>query len=213
MKEVTNRGWFVVFIALTLLSCGSEEGVETLVETSPSLALAISNCTPGVPCPILTYAYASCLDLTPIAPDTPLGVFDAQQGGVATWITIVVANAPEAHPYVQLELFTDEMPLNFKEDKGPNTLKVPFLPLSDGSIRYQDQYMIQFVEPCCADDFEGMEATLRITVKYPDIDEVVSEWPVTLEARPWPLDDESALLEQCSCDAWPLERDDSLCTP
>ena len=177
------------------------------------LTEALESCTPGIPCPIVTYAFANCLDLVPVHPDRPLGVFDAQQGGVATWITLVVANAPEEHPFIQLEVFTEDGPLNFKEENGPKTLKVPFLPLDNKGIRYQDQYMVPFDAVCCAEDYEGMEATLRLTITYPDMDSVTGEWPITLGEDPWPLDEDTALSEQCECSAWPsgIPRDTTLC--
>ena len=207
----------LVFLAAGLSACGGPptptvSGGEESVDAS-GLLEALDNCEEGIPCPIVTYAYANCLDLVPVVPERPLGVFDAQQGGVATWVTLVIANAPEEHPYIQLEVLTEDGPLNYKEKNGPKTLKVPFLPLNDSGIRYQDQYMIPFDAVCCASDYEGREATLRLTVSYADLDPVTREWPIVLGENPWPLDEESASLEQCTCAAWPagLPKDPAIC--
>ncbi len=175
------------------------------------LAVELEKCPPSGPCPIATYAYATCLDLRPFEDDLRLGVFDANQGGVATWITLVVANAPETHPYVTIELIGDDGPINFTEENGPTRLKVPFMPLGQGTLRYQDQYMIQFVDMCCAENFEGMEATLRVTFEYEGLEPAVNEWQVTLGESPWPLDDSSAQVEQCDCQNWPGDTDPSVC--
>jgi hypothetical protein len=205
----------LVFLCLFGLSCDdapefAAEGGEASQSTA-GLAEALAACPPDEPCPIVAYAHASCLDLTPLDPDVPLGVFDAQQGGVATWLTMVIGNAPEEHPFVQLEMITDDGPINFNADKGPKALKVPFLPLDNEGTRYQDQYMVPFNTVCCADLYEGATGTLKITVSYPDRDPVTAEFPFSLKEDPWPLDNDNMLLEQCTCDAWPGERDDSLC--
>ncbi len=213
MRNLWLHGIFTLTLSV-LWGCEASitETVPAGENSTEGLNEALENCPVGEPCPIVTYAFANCLDLIPITPDRPIGVFDAQQGGVATWVTLVIANAPEENPFIQLEMLTEDGPLNYKEENGPKALKVPFLPLSD-TIRYQDQYMVPFDSICCAKDFEEREGTLRITVTYPGLEPASTEWPFRLTEDPWPLDEDTGLREQCGCDAWPtnLPRDEDLC--
>ena len=215
MKNMINMAIFGVLFALSLASCADDRQASGVPpQLIEGLDGALAQCEPGVPCPIITYAYTHCLDLIPLDTSIPLGVFDANQGGVATWITIVIANAPaEGNPYIKLEMETDDGPLNYKEENGAKTLRVPFESLGTEGIRFQDQYMVPLDAVCCAEDFEGRTGTLKITVTFTDMDPVTSEWPFTLGEAPWPEDDDAILVEACSCSAWPqnVDRDESLC--
>ena len=198
-----------------VLGCGGPDGEEPSQggeNSTAGLAEALDNCPSGQPCPIVTYAFANCLDLIPITPERPIGVFDAQQGGVATWVTLVIANAPDENPFIQLEMLTEDGPLNYKEENGPKALKVPFL-LSPTGFATKTNTWCHLTPSVAQRISKTWEGTLRITVTYPGLEPATTEWPFRLTEDPWPLDEDTGLLEQCGCEAWPstLERNPDIC--
>lgn len=141
----------------------------------------IAGCTAGVPCVVVAQAYADEVVLEPIQPMESLGVFDANQGGIATWLTIVLVDAPPGNPKIQVDIMENGVQIN-----SPLFLKVPFKDGPSG-IRYRDGFMVQLNEPCCASDFEGREANVTVRVFFDDMEPFSTTVPVILTEIAWPL--------------------------
>jgi len=139
-------------------SCDSEPPKKDLDKTS--IQGALEACGED-PCILIGPAFENeNAPLEIIPPGGDLGVFNAAQGGVATWVTIIAANVPDENPKLQIRIATKDALLNV-----PNTLKVPFEEVGDG-IRVRLQYMVQFLAVCCASDHEMLEATIDAKLYY-----------------------------------------------
>ena len=145
--------------AVLMFGLGCEAGPGGDGQGPVGLEGALELCGDG-PCVIPAYAFADSPEILPILSGDSLGVFDAGQGGVATWVTLVAANVPADNPMVQIEINADDESLNI-----PNLLKVPFEPtVQDAFIR--DGYMVQFTMPCCAENFQQTPGTLKVSLFY-----------------------------------------------
>jgi hypothetical protein len=176
------------------------------------LSEALSLCPdPDAPCLLLAQAYASSTQVDPIVEGTSLGVFNAGQGGVATWLTLIAHNVPLSNPTVWIVISTGPTNHNL-----PGTLKVPFNDVGLESVA-RTQYMVQFLTPCCAEDFQDLPATVEAHVTWTDcegigspcgdpcegddacptgylcaqsqcqIDTLIVGVPILLNEAPWPL--------------------------
>jgi len=205
------RRWAIgVMVFLSGAAAGCEAGPDPDGKGPAGLEGALATCG-DTPCVIPAYAFADNPEILPIHTGDSLGVFDAGQGGVATWITIVAANVPADNPLVQIQIKTADESLNI-----PNTLKVPFEPTVKNAY-VRDGYMIQFTMPCCADNFQETPGTLEVTLFYDSCDgapaecgkacddgsgcasgylcngeicqlaPIITEIPILLDEAPWPL--------------------------
>lgn len=164
----------ILILMAICLACACETDDETTETT-------LDGCVAATPCVVVAQAYADEVVLTPIQPMENLGVFDANQGGIATWLTIILANAPSENPKIQVDIMEGGMQIN-----SPLFLKVPFKD-GPGGIRFRDGFMVQLNEPCCASDFEGREVTVTVRVFFDDMEPFSTTVPVILTEVAWPL--------------------------
>jgi len=205
-----RRAAMTMTVAVMTLSLGCEAGPGPQGNEPVGLKGALELCG-DAPCVIPSYAFADNPEILPILSGDSLGVFDAGQGGVATWLTLVAANVPADNPLVQIRIEVDDESLNI-----PNTLKVPFEPTVKNAF-IRDGYMVQFTTPCCAENFQKMPGTLEVTLFYESCDgapaecgktcsgaggcadgylcngetcqlaPIVTKIPILLDEAPWPL--------------------------
>jgi len=186
--------------------------VEDLPLDPDGLAAALTLC-PDIeaPCLLLAQAHAESLAVDPIVEGSSLGVFNAGQGGVATWVTLIAHNVPLSNPTTWVALTTGPTAHNL-----PGTLKVPFNEVGDGSVA-RTQFMVQFMTPCCAQDFVDLPAQIEVHATWDDceglgspcgdacendescpagylceeaecrLDTLVLQIPILLNEAPWPL--------------------------
>ncbi len=77
----------------------------------------------------------------------------------------------------------------FEGDKKLNsvtTLKVPMKSTS-GNIRYRDGFMVNLLTSCCAEDYEGTEATLEVIMYFEGMEPISRKVNVVIEEVEWPL--------------------------
>jgi len=172
---------------------------------------ALGLCPDDGPCLLLAQAHAEDTTVDPIVEGSTLGVFNAGQGGVATWLTLIGHEVPLSYPTVWVSISTGPTNHNL-----PGTLKVPFNDLGGDSVA-RTQYMVQFLVGCCAEDFQQLPAQLEAHVTWSDceglgspcgdpcgvdsdcatgylcdeamcrLDTLTVDIPIFLNEAPWPL--------------------------
>ena len=156
--RIFHLALLITGLGCLLTSCESEPPKKDLDKTS--IQAALESCGDD-PCIFIGPAFEDeNAPLAVIPNGGDLGVFNAAQGGVATWVTIIAANVPDENPKMQIRVATEDALLNV-----PNTLKVPFEDVGDG-IRVRLQYMVQFLAVCCASDHENLKATIEAKLYY-----------------------------------------------
>jgi hypothetical protein len=167
-----TRSVALILAAACLGGCDADEGAA--VGSLPAW------CVEGEPCVWVTDGSGTDLSAAYDA-GAELGVFDGLQGLVATWITLVVHDAPPDNPTVRVTL-TDSSGATLNK---VNTLKWPFK--DGGGFRYKNGHMVELLETCCAVDYDDIDATLTIDILWEGHEPIVYSLPVLLKASPWPL--------------------------
>lgn len=193
-RRLPMSRWLLGFAATgALIVAGCNEGSGGNTSAGNSLNGLISSGTLKPPAQVVEQCAdpegGVCVWLAPgsgenasnaFADGSELGVFDAIQGNVATWFTVVIVGAPEgAYPTVVIDMKSEGESVNIN-----NALLLPLK--AESGYHTRRGYMINFTQPCCAIDYVGKAVDVSLVVQFEGLPTATYDFSATLTQVPFP---------------------------